>query len=86
MPRLWAEASPWTDALLERGVIGIFVVLLIIGVVVPKYWVDRETRRADAAEERERLMRDKIEEKYLPLLSEVARELAEFVELRRRER
>lgn len=79
-------AESWTDSLLERGVIGVFVVLLILGIVVPKFVADRETKRADAAEERERQMRDKIDDKILPLLAEVARELAESTEARRRER
>lgn len=79
-------AEDWTNSLLERGVIGVFALLLIVGLLVPKYVADRERERADAAEERERQMRDKIEDKYLPLLADVARELAEFVELRRRDK
>lgn len=79
-------AEDWTTLLDKYGAVGLLAALVIFGVLVPRFIADRETKRADAAEERERLMRDKVEEKILPLLADVARELAEFVELRRRER
>lgn len=61
----------------QFGLAGLFLALFVAGVVVRGKQLEKTEERAERAENREREMRDKLEDRILPLLADVARELAE---------
>lgn len=81
-----AAETDWTKPLVDIGIAGVLLVLFILGIVTSGKHLDRMERRAEAAETREREMRDRIDDKILPLLGDVARELKDLADTRRRGR
>jgi hypothetical protein len=73
---LLGQSTDWTD-FAQFGAVGLFLALFVAGVVVRGKQLEKAEERAERAENREREMRDKLEDRVLPLLVEVARELAE---------
>ena len=80
-----AESSDWTG-LAQYGVLGMVVLAFLAGRIVAGYQYDRMEKRAEAAEQREREMRDRLDDKLLPLMTETARLLTELLDERRRQR
>lgn len=59
------------DALLEllqHGVLGFVLIALILGWIVPGKSHDRAVRRADRLEEENKRIRDRVEDKVVPLV------------------
>ncbi len=56
-------------SLLQYGILGILVIALFVGWVVPKHVNDRDRARADRLEAENAALRDRLEKDVIPLLT-----------------
>lgn len=82
---VWAaEGSTDWIALADRwGFPAVFIALFLAGIITTGRALDRMEARATAAEQREQALRDKLDDRIIPLLTELTRELAESTAARK---
>lgn len=81
---LAAESSTDWIALADRwGFPAIFVTLFLAGIITTGRAFERERADRLAAEAREQALRDKLDDRIIPLLTELTRELAESTAARK---
>lgn len=74
------QTPDWTN-LAQYGILGIVLLLIIFGKLVPGYILERKDKEADLREQRVASLEEKIQERIIPAILECNRLMAEVVKV-----